>query len=130
MAKWTRKKCFDHYGVDYGNERWSWSGRSADGSVVAMTFWQGELSVKDGRFSYASRPRREEKRRPGGTERLRNLQWARDHCDGIVRVVMAIAKDPSADTREAKSWTVRDDLLMRVTSIDESTGAFTAEGPA
>ena len=41
--KWTRKRCFDFYGVVPKNPRWSWSGRSPYGKVVAVTFWKDEF---------------------------------------------------------------------------------------
>jgi len=124
--KWTRRECFEHFGAEYANQRWSWSGRSRDGTIVVMTMWQDEIIRRDRRTIYESRLRPNEKTRPGATERLANLKWARDHCDGLVRVVIAVAKDVNADPRSAIDWFPQDRLIMKITELDE-TGSFRAE---
>jgi hypothetical protein len=92
-----------------------------------MTMWQDEITYRDGKMAYQSRPRAKEKKRPGATERLENLIWARDHCGGLVRVVIAVAKDVKADPRTAVRWFPQDRLVMKITELDENTGAFRAE---
>lgn len=64
--------------------------------------------------------------RPGNRERLRNLIWARDHCQGVFRVVMPRAKDTSVDPREIADCFPKDDLFMRITDLNEETGHFRA----
>lgn len=63
--------------------------------------------------------------RPGNGERLENLKWARDHCDGLFRVVITVAKDEKAHPREIAECYPRD-LLMRLVDLDEATGEFRA----
>jgi hypothetical protein len=92
-----------------------------------MTMWQDEITRRNGRIVYESRPRPQEKKRPGATERLANLIWARDHCEGLVRVVIAVAEDVKADPRSALRWFPQDRLVMKITDLDEETGAFRAE---
>lgn len=90
--------------------------------------WQDEIKREGGKLVYGSRPRpAQEDKRPGASERLENLKWARDHCEGLVRVVIAIAKDVTASPREAESWFPQEKLVMRITHLDEVTGAFRAE---
>lgn len=129
MAKgWTRGSAVAYFGAKVGNLRWSWSGRSADGKTVVMTMWQDEIKTENGKVVYESRPRPpHERKKPGATERLENLKWARDHCDGLVRVVIAVAKDPTASPRQAESWFPHPTLVMKITDSDERTAAFRAE---
>jgi hypothetical protein len=37
--------------------------------------------------------------RPGFSELMENLTWARDHCGGRFNVIIAKAKDPNAEPR-------------------------------
>lgn len=92
-----------------------------------MTMWQDEIKHEGGKLIYESRPRSKEKKRPGATERLENLIWARDHCDGLVRAVIAIAKDVTADPRQSVDWFPHDRLVMKIITLDDKTGAFRAE---
>lgn len=63
---------------------------------------------------------------PGNRERLENLVWARDHCDGLFRVVITTAKDVNASPREIVDCYPQDKLIMRITGLDDQTGEFTA----
>jgi hypothetical protein len=65
--------------------------------------------------------------RPGAKERLENLKWAREHCDGLVRVVVMRAKDTKEDPRSIAECFPHDKLVMRIIHIDEATGEFRAE---
>ena len=66
--KLTHKECFDFFGTVPKNPRWSWSGRSPDGKVVAVTFWQDQF--EEGGRIYRRRRRPDEKamNKPGRTE--------------------------------------------------------------
>jgi hypothetical protein len=64
--------------------------------------------------------------RPGNRERIENLIWARDHCNGLFRVVITVAKDPDAEPREIDECYPKDDWLMQITELDESTAQFRA----
>jgi hypothetical protein len=125
--KLTRSECFARFGAVCTNPRWSWSARSPDGKTVVVTMWQDEIKGSGGTLVYESRPRLREKKRHGAIERLENLKWARDHCEGLVRVVIAIAKDVTADPRTAIDWFPKEGMFMRITQLDEQTGAFRAE---
>jgi hypothetical protein len=89
--------------------------------------WQDEIKHENGRMIYESRGRKPEGRKsPGRSERLDNLKWARDHCGGRVRVVIAIAEDVKAVPRRAIEWFPQDSLIMEIRELDEETGAFRA----
>jgi hypothetical protein len=126
--KWTRRECFEHFGASCKNPQWSWSAKSADGRVVVMCMWQDEIKREGDRMVYQSlTPRRGEENRPGAKERLENLKWAREHCDGLARVVVMRANDTKADPRSIAECFPHDKLVMRITHIDEATGEFRAE---
>jgi hypothetical protein len=126
--KWTRRECFEHFGASCKNPQWSWSAKSADGRVVVMCMWQDEIKREGDRMVYQSlTPRRGEGNRPGAKERLENLKWAREHCDGLARVVVMRANDTKADPRSIAECFPHDKLVMRITHIDEATGEFRAE---
>lgn len=129
MAKtWSHKACFDHYGVKPGNPRWSWSGKSADGKTVAVTCWQDRF--ENGIDLYRSRTHHGEagwQSRPGHSELIRNLAWARENCGGEVRIIIAIAEDPKASPRSIRECFPRADIRMRVITLDEALGEFSLE---
>jgi hypothetical protein len=126
--KWTRSECFEHFGASCKNPQWSWSAKSADGRVVVMCMWQDEIKREGDRMVYQSlTPRRGEENRPGTKERLENLKWAREHCDGLARVVVMRANDTKAGPRSIAECFPHDKLVMRITHINEATGEFRAE---
>ena len=128
MAKnWTHKACFEYFGTVPKNPRWSWSGRSADGKVVSVTFWQDQF--EDGGRIYRSRRRPGEKAmsKPGRTELIGNLKWAQDNCKGVLRIILARAKDTKAEPRSILECFPHKTLRMRITHLDEVTGAYVTE---
>jgi hypothetical protein len=126
--KWTHKACFEYFGTVPKNPRWSWSGRSPDGTVVSATFWQDQFE-EHGRV-YRGRRRAGEQRwleSPGRAELLENLRWALDHCGGVLRIIIAIAKDKTAEPRSISECFPQPALRMRLTHLDETTGDYVAE---
>jgi hypothetical protein len=126
--KWTHKACFEHYGTKPANPRWSWSGRSDDGKTVSVTFWQDRF--EGGTTLYRSHVHLSDDKwfgSPGHAELIRNLAWARDHCDGLVRVIIAIPRDRDVSPRSIKECFPQPNLIMRVTQLDAATGDFVVE---
>jgi hypothetical protein len=125
--KLTHKECFDFFGVVPKNPRWSWSGRSLDGQVVAVTFWQDQF--EDGGRVYRGRRRASEPvmSKPGRTELLENLKWAYENCDGVIRIIIAIPKDRTAEPRSILECFPHKTLRMRITQFDEAAGLYVAE---
>lgn len=129
MAKMTRTEAFAHFGAQLRNVGWSWSARTADDKTVILALWSD-------RFSWQARPVRYDDYRskvdqtwidrPGNRERLENLVWARDKCDGLFRVVMVTPKDKQSDPREIDESFPRDDIVMKIIDLSEATGEFRA----
>jgi hypothetical protein len=103
-------------------------GQERGWQVVVMCMWQDEIKREGDRMVYQSlTPRRGEENRPGTKERLENLKWAREHCDGLARVVVMRANDTKAGPRSIAECFPHDKLVMRITHINEATGEFRAE---
>lgn len=116
---------FAVYGTKPRNARWSWSARSDDGKTVVVRLWQD--AFKNGTATYRSEgpsPGDTWQHSPGYRELIDNLAWARDECAGAVRVIIAIAEDRYADPRSIRESFAKPDLIMRVTELNEATGAF------
>ena len=125
--RWTHTKAFAHFGTKPKNVQWSWSARSADGKTVVVTLWQDMFTPKDGKLYYIRPgfPPEQPDTRPGFRELMENLAWARDHCDGRFKVIVAIAKDINAVPRSIKECAPTK-MIMRLTDLDATNGAFTA----
>lgn len=128
--KGTLTEAFAHFGAVPKNPRWSWSARSADGETVVITLWKDRISGhKQGRIEYNEGSHGDVVKwmsRPGNRERLDNLLWAQDHCGGLFRVIIAVAKDVTASPREIADCYPQSKLNMRILSLDEETGIFHA----
>jgi len=129
--KWTHAEAFAYFKAKGTNPRWSWSARSDDGKTVVLTLWQDEFSRGDGnkQVSYHAKVREDAAewiKRPGNRERLENLKWAKEHCDGLFRVVVGIAEDVSARPRAIKECFPHKNLIMRIVDLNEETGEFRA----
>lgn len=125
---WNKTTAFEHFGVHLVNTRWSWSGRSNDGSVVALVLWQDGVKGKAGNFVYddTEEPTAAWRSRPGSTERTALLKHCRDQLDGRFRAVIAIAVDLTADPRQIARCFPQKDVFWQLDEFDESTGAFSA----
>ncbi|RWM10440.1 hypothetical protein [Mesorhizobium sp.] len=126
--KYSHTECFEHFGTSPKNTYWSWSARNEETKTVVVTLWQHEFIWVDKRPAYERTwldPNR--KVRPGHNELMTNLRWAVDNCDGVVNVIVAIAKDTSAKTKAIKEC-FPSKIVMKVAALDESTGAFRLEG--
>jgi hypothetical protein len=94
-----------------------------------MTFWKDQLRPSGSHLSYSTFGRSdlpEWQDRPGNRERIDNLKWAQDHCDGLMRVVVVVAKDPNVNPREIAESYPRKNLIMKLTKFNETTGEFSA----
>lgn len=130
MAKrWTKTEAFAEFGAKCSNDRWSWSARSQDDNVVVLTFWQDF-------FDYTTRPPSypNSRWRPTGDmnslgrlERTENIKLALARHDGVVSVVVTIAKDSRGAQRDMAECFPHKRLKKRITDFDEATGDFRAE---
>lgn len=130
-TKWTLRKAFAYFnGAKAKNPRWSWSARSGDGRAVVVTLWKdrvqddGDTVTVDAFGDNVHLWRNA----PGNRDRIRNLAWARDRCNGLFRVVMVEPKDPHATPRSIARRYPEPRLVMRLVRLDEKTGEFLAKG--
>ena len=65
--------------------------------------------------------------RPGHNELIRNLVWARDNCDGEVRIIIATPVDRNASPRSIRECYPRPDIRMRIVNLEEASGDFVLE---
>jgi hypothetical protein len=121
-------KAFAYFGVVPKNIRWSWSGRSPDGSRVAVRLWQDKFEEKGRLYrSWSDDEPGAWKSRPGFTELIENLVHTRDNLDGVVSVILLIAKDKNAVPRSIERSAPAPNLKMRVAELDETEGTFLLE---
>ena len=127
MPQWTHTKAFKHFDTVPRNVQWSWSARNENTATVVVTLWQDQFRRIDGRLIYdRSEYTPAERRRPGFSELMKNLLWARDHCDSRFKVIIAKAKDVNAHPRSIDDC-FPSNMIMRLIHLDTTTGAFTAE---
>ena len=98
---------------------------------MVVTLWQDRFVRQEGRLAYAreSFAHGERPKSPGFNELMTNLAWAKDNCEGRLKVIIAIARDTKARPRSiAECFPSK--MVMRLTSLDTSEGAFSvvAEG--
>jgi hypothetical protein len=125
---WTKTEAFDRFGVKLINTRWSWSGTSVEGDVVALVLWKDAVKPSNGVFVYADIDDldAEWRKRPGHAERVKHLARCRDELGGRFRAVIARAVDEKADPREIASCYPQERVWWQLDEFDDGTGAFTA----
>jgi hypothetical protein len=124
----SHTECFDFYGTVPKNIRWSWSGKSLDGKIISVTFWKDKF--ENGGKSYRSVSHLPDDKwvgSPGHNELIENLKHSFEKCDGILHVIIALAKDVNASPRSIAECYPAKGLIMRLTHFDETTGDFVAE---
>jgi len=120
----THTAAFAFFGTKPRNVQWSWSARNEDTKVVAVTLWRHEFSKEGNTQVYERGPALPHvKSRPGHTELMSNLRYALEECDGFVKVIIAVAKDPKADPKKIDRCSPTN-MKVRVASLDEESGAF------
>ena len=128
--RWTHAAAFAFFKAKGTNPRWSWSARIDDGKTVVLTLWQDEFTKGENKsLTYHAKVREDAAewiKRPGNRERLENLKWAKEHCDGLFRVVIGIAEDVNARPRAIKECFPQPNLIMKIVELDENTGEFRA----
>src|SRR5262245_36046794 len=118
----TLKECFAEFGATAKNPRNSWSARSADGKVVVVTVWKDQLDYRARPIVFDNFGRSDLHSwidRPGNKDRINDLIWARDHCDGLFRVVITEAEDVKANPRQIAHCYPLRDWVMRLIRVDE-----------
>ncbi|MER9225791.1 hypothetical protein NKI39_09050 [Mesorhizobium sp. M0664] len=126
--KYTHTAAFAHFGTAPVNVQWSWSARNEGTKTVAVTLWQDEFKKSPGgRLVYERGPIwADSKTSRGHYELMENLRWALDHCDGWVKVIIAVAKDKNAKPRSIKECAPTK-MQVKVMQLDEGSGEFSLE---
>jgi hypothetical protein len=94
-----------------------------------MTLWKDKIDYSSNPISYStfgSATRKKGKDQLGDQERIENLKWARDHCDGRMRVVTIEAVDVNAEHRRIARSFPQKRMVMKLTGLNETTGEFSA----
>jgi hypothetical protein len=118
---WSLSGAFGYFGAVAANPRWSWSARSADGKTVVVNWWKDEITRDGIKLVYDMRDHdhlSEWRGRNGNRDRIRNLVWARDHCDGLFRIVWCEASDVNARVRKTVGRYPDKDLWMRLVDLN------------
>ena len=125
----TLADCFTYFGAVCSSRRFSKSAITRDGQTVVVAIWEDEVQRDGDRVVYESRyrPKLKGKLRGVESEWVANLKWARDRCGGLIRVVILMAEDVTAEPRRIKYCYPDDSLVMRITELDARTGSFRAE---
>ena len=124
------KDAVGYFGAVPTNRQWSWSARSPDGRTVVVTWWKDQETRRNGKMVYDTRNMQnlaEWQWRNGNRDRIRNLVHARDHCDGLFRIVWVKTNDPDQRVRKTIERYPDETLEMRLIELDEQTGEFLAE---
>lgn len=125
---WNKTTSFEHFGIVLTNTRWSWAGKSADGSEVALVLWQDGVTGRNGDLTYddSEDPDAKWRGRPGSIERTAVLKHCRDQLAGLFRAVIAVAVDTSADPRQIDRCFPQKGVYWQLDEFDEGNGAFSA----
>ena len=94
-----------------------------------MTFWKDQMNYSSQPISYStfgSPTLAQWQDQLGNQERIDNLKWARDHCDGLMHVVIIEAVDKRAEPRRIARSFAHKRLLMKLVELNEETGEFRA----
>ena len=123
----TKTEAFARYGVVLTNVRWSWSGIAPNGEAV-LGLWQNEFNYKSRPISYQPNPATNQtwRDRLGNRERIAHLKHAQRNSGGRFRVVIMKAVDILADPREVEEAFARENMIMQLVELDETTGVFLA----
>lgn len=123
--KYSHTDCFNHFGVKWKNINWSWSGRSNE--KVAVTLWQDRFLDRGSAYeSWQTDVPGEWRSRPGFVELIENLAYAEEHLDGVVHVIIAVAKDKKASPRSIERC-FPSAMKMKVVQLDREAGTFRLE---
>lgn len=133
MSKnYTLKDCFEFFDTRARNTRTSTSARSDDGNTVAIQLWKDKLVYKKGQATYRDDGIDDDVSgdRAGFAERLENLIWVRDHCDGFFKSIILTPEKTDDEVRTMRDCFPHAKLNMQLTDLNEETGEFQAQNVA
>ena len=127
MKRTPLKTSYRYFNLSLADPRQSWSARNEAELVIAISAWQDRVKCVGGKQTYEIDIAEAQHESFGARERHENLKWALKHCAGLVRIVIAIAKDQRAKRREVADSFPQKKLVMRITHFDEVTRMFRLE---
>jgi len=104
--------------------------KKPDGKTVVVNWWKDLKLWRDGKLAYDTfilANLAEWRDRTGNRERVRDLAHARDHCDGLFRIVWTKAASQDERVRKTVERYPDKNLWMRLLKLNEETGQFLAE---
>ena len=115
----NHRECFEYFECTPTNIRWSWTAKNVRTKTVVLTCWA------DG-FANGVYRRIHTTSGHGYKELIRDIRYAQEHCDGILHVIMAKAKNPHEHPRKIE-WCEPRDMQMKIISFNETTGELVAK---
>lgn len=124
-------EAFSFFGTKLRNARAVQSARNEADKTVVLALWRDGLDYsKPPAVSYRLHRNGVEvadwTAMPVNRDRLADLQWAQEHCQGCFRVVIIEATDPTAEPRVIAGASPQRMMVMKITELDDETGEFTA----
>ena len=140
----TKLECFNYFGIELKNIRWSWAGLNntghnrndrGEGPVAALTMWTDQISWnKEKRcsvWSVFNLNNKIWKDSAGNLERIEIIKFCINNLSGEFRPVFVNPKSPGVfdETRESdKHYIIHErDFWYKITNFDEDTGECEAE---
>ena len=119
-------ECFSYFGVPLRCPRGVWSGVSADGEIVVVALWDDALRIENEIIHYDDTERLTGPASGGAILRLEHLNHALE-TGAIVKIVRIIAENTTARPRSVARACPETRHRLRITEIDQYTGAFRGE---
>jgi hypothetical protein len=121
----TRKRAFGCYGARPRNPMTDWSAISSDGRTVAVSLWLDEFRGRARAMVYEKIHTDDWLPGPGKRLFFEHLQYALDHCSGLVRIVVS-KRDPANRSRTIDCYPAPN-VIMRIAYLDVRRDAFRLE---
>jgi len=129
----NKKEAFAYFGIKQTNERWSWSGISANKDLVVLTIWsdQKKFNKQTKTFQTSTFNQNNEMwiNDLGNKERMELIQYCIDNLDSKFRAIFATPTNPGVidETRDWKKGMPYDKQWFKLTKFNSQTGEFESE---
>jgi hypothetical protein len=119
----TRTEAFKRLAVTLRNPRNAWSGRNEDLPRVVVTAWTDYFDHSGSEYRF--KPLTDENK-AGRKWLIDDVQYAIDHCNCIVHLVLAEAKSTTEIPRKIARCEAVLHMVLEITEFDPITAGFTA----
>ena len=111
------------------NTYWSWSAVDSERPAVALTVWDDQIERDTDPWTFdptASRDIAQWQHRKGNKERIRNIRFGLENCDGWFHLIWVQAGDPDGEPRDVVARRYLTDRRGHIApeDFDPVTGAF------